>query len=40
MKIGFIQFGFLHAGSDDAHGRRERPGQFCENLVKIKQQVQ
>ena len=40
MKVGFVEFGFLHAGSDDAHGRCERPGEFSEDFVKIKQQVQ
>lgn len=40
VKIGFVKFGFLDAGSDDAHGRCEGAGQFCEDLVKVKQQVQ
>ena len=40
VKIGFVKFGFLDAGSDDAHGRSEGAGQFCEDLVKVKQQVQ
>ena len=40
MKVGFVKFGFLNAGPDDAHGRCERSGQLFENLVEIKQQVQ
>lgn len=40
MKVGFVKFGFLHAGPDDAHGRGERSGQFFEDLVEVKQQVQ